>query len=771
MLLHYIKIAFRNLWKYKTQSIISIVGLAVGFTCFALSVFWIRYETTYDSFHEGADRMYIVEIPSIHTRDGSGYSRVTAYQLAGYLKENFPEIEGSTNSRAWKDDIIVDNVKYENFQASADSAFLRFFNIKILKGNADFTIPSSNNIALTEEKAFEIFGNEDPLGQVVLNWGDELKVTAIVSTWTGHSNIPYSMLSCPVVRQGWNQQDCTTIIKLRKNIDVKAFEEKLFAHVIDYDDRQLKEMRIIPLTKYRYMRDEFADRKVKFYHVVIFSIAGCLVIASTLFNYITLFLSRFRIRRKEFAIRVVSGSSFRSLFWLLNFEFILTSILSTVLGLLFIHTILASYLELAEIKSKLDVVSWEIFIYFLVLIFFALFIFGLSILLFRKKSLMDSVRGRGKTFYRNLSIAIQAMIGVGFIFCTIVLVKQIYYLQHTDLGFDFQNKGSFVTYDNQFKVDDFKKTIEEIPEITKVSYHSPPLIPNDFGSNYSNVSDWDGKKQNEESIRIQLLEADQMFVDIYNLRFIEGSNLLDDDQDGALINEAALKAFGWESGVGKKFFTYSKNYIVKGVVKDIYNYSPTTPSHPILLRNYSQALAIQRSCIVFEFLPGTWNIVENKINKSIKDNYSLYHQRLDNAEEAYNKYLQSETALMKLLGFIAFVCIIICILGFISIISLTCEERRKEIAIRKVNGATVKNILLIFIKEYFLLLFVGATISFSISYYIMKQWLEQYVKQTTISAWIYLAVLFVLILIIIICIGSKVYKTSRENPADVLKKE
>jgi ABC-type antimicrobial peptide transport system permease subunit len=118
---------------------------------------------------------------------------------------------------------------------------------------------------------------------------------------------------------------------------------------------------------------------------------------------------------------------------------------------------------------------------------------------------------------------------------------------------------------------------------------------------------------------------------------------------------------------------------------------------------------------------------------------------------------------------ISLVCVFICVFGFVSMVSLTCEERRKEIAIRKVSGATVKDILDIFFKEYLTLLAVGAVIAFPVGYYIMKQWIEQYVHQTEISAWIYAAILLALILAIVLCVGGKVYKTSRENPVIAIK--
>jgi ABC-type lipoprotein release transport system permease subunit len=145
--------------------------------------------------------------------------------------------------------------------------------------------------------------------------------------------------------------------------------------------------------------------------------------------------------------------------------------------------------------------------------------------------------------------------------------------------------------------------------------------------------------------------------------------------------------------------------------------------------------------------------------------------RIYNSEEEYDKFLKSENILLKMLASISVICVIICIFGFVSMVSLTCEERRKEIAIRKINGATVKDILDIFFREYLTLLVFGALIAFPVGYYIMKRWLEQYAVQTEISAWIYVSILLALTLSIIVCVGGKVYKTCRENPVEMLKSE
>jgi hypothetical protein len=160
MIKHNIKIAFRNLWKYKYQTLVSVIGLAVGFACFAMATLWIRYEMTYDSFHKNADRMYCVNIPAgaSITSTKSDVSRTTPYPLAEYLKSTFPEIANAVpvNSEPMSE-IETDGVTHNVDLLEIDSSFFSMFDVKLVAGSMNFVIPGSKNIAVTGEKAKQLF--------------------------------------------------------------------------------------------------------------------------------------------------------------------------------------------------------------------------------------------------------------------------------------------------------------------------------------------------------------------------------------------------------------------------------------------------------------------------------------------------------------------------------------------------------------------------------------------------------------------------------------
>jgi hypothetical protein len=757
MIHHYLKIAFRNMWKYKGQTLVSVAGLAVGFVCFAMATLWIRYEMTYDSFHKNADRMYYINVPDVNSVHG--ISAITPNMLASHLKETFPEISRATTISSTSRDvpIVVDDVENPAGFISTDSSFLDLFEVKIIEGSMDFLIYGSKNIAVTREKSLQLFGNESPIGKTVTSplLRGKYTICAVVTGISKHSNYTFDFL-LNETRRGY------TVIELLEGVDIDAFKKKLYDHVMKDDRGAVQQMSITPLTALHY-EDPYVAKEVKFQHVIIFAVSGLLLVLCTLFNHLTLFISRLKIREREMALRRVYGASIQSLFALLSVEFGLVMLIAFLLGVFVIYLVFPFFQVLSKVKMELYSIYFEYFIYIAGIIFVSLSIF---LMIFRHRTLNVAIHKSNNRLFRKISVGVQIIISVGFIFCTAVLLKQMYYLRNTDLGFAVENRGSIILGTNEVEI--FYNQIKQIPEITESIIASTSLMPLQLRM-WRDVSDWDDKSYSAENVRINELRISEQYVSFYELELTEGEMLKDDDDKKyVLINESAAKVFGWREPVGKSF----DKYTVKGVIKNVYNIAPTVPVEPF----YYVCSNDENGMILFKYREGTWQTCKEKIEQILKKevpeiSHSLLSLILSDTESEYGKLLKSEDTLLTILTFISLVCVVTGIFGFVSMIFLTCEERRKEIAVRKVNGATIKDILDIFFKEYFLLLLVGAVVALPAGYYIMKSWLEQYTRQTVISVWIYLLILLSFAFVIILCVGEKVYVTSRENPADVLKKE
>jgi len=785
MILHYLRIAFRNMWKYRSQTLISVLGLAVGFTCFSLATLWIRYEMTYDSFHKNAKQMYVVYVPSANQ---TGYSSTTFNPLAAYLKETFPEIADAIpldpdrrgdGLRGGK--VTVEGVEYPALTIRVDSSFFRMFDVKMLEGNRDFLITGSQNRAITQEKARQLFGDDSPLGKKVTMGNAEITICAVVTGMSKRSNYAFDFIGpfhdyAANPGQMWQvSAGDNTIIALSPGTDLAAFEKKLYEHATGEGRGNLTGMTIKPLTKVRYT-DANIVRDVKYQHILIFAVSGILVILCSLFNYLTLFVSRFRMRQRELALRVVCGATGGSLLGMLSVEFLLTLSFAIALGYAMTQGVHNPFLMLSEIKMGLPAIFRELLLYVGGVMLVSMLTFWLILFIFRHRSLDVSIRQSNKKMFRKASVVVQLAISIGFAFCTVIILKQMYFLHHTDeLGFSFKNSGSVIVYgENSDQL--FADRLKQLPEITDVLVAKGlmTLLP-ESGRPSQDVGSWDGQPGTTESISLERLYVSPASISFYDFQLVTGEMLTDADPETVvLLNESAVKAFGWDNPVGKLF---DNRYTVKGVIKHIYNFAPTVQAKPVfyLKPPPDRITAIMRrdgvitfgGTVLFKYREGTWNSCMEKI-ELFKNEFTT--TSFVNAEEEYNKYLKSENALLRLLSFVSVICIVMCVFGFVSLVSLTCEERRKSIAIRKINGATVGDILSLFSKEYFILLIIGAAIAFPAGFIIMQRWLEHYVKQTPLPAWIYVSILFVMALAIVLSVGWQVYKTSAENPAEVVSK-
>jgi ABC-type antimicrobial peptide transport system permease subunit len=752
------------------------MGLAVGFACFAIATFWIRYEMSYDGFHKNADRLYRVKIKDPYNMRPDGMTTFSDAPFAAYLVKTFPEIRNATKIIDWHNEITYNDVTFKVDLFRTDSSFFKIFDIKLIEGNMDFMIPYSNKVAITQKKARLLFGDENPIGKAI---NERTTVCAVVNGFPENTNYPFDLICSYDPTYEFNTYG-SIVVELVPGIDVESFMKKLSEYKATaeyqylsgnedgtefYFTKSVNVEKIIlsPLTSLHY-KDPYIKRNVKFQHIVIFAVAGLLLILCSLFNYITLFVCRFRIRVKEFALRIVYGSSNTSLFMLLSVEFLMSMFAALVLGIFLLHNIIPQVKIWSGIDVELLFVYLESLVYIGVVVLVSLLAFLPVVYMLRHRALSLSIHRNNRKILRKTSVTVQLIISIGFIFCTAIIIKQMYYLHNTDLGFDIKNHGCISTdFGTNIDTEALYNHIKEMPEIEELT-RGASLVT--FSRFTQETFDWEGRSNDVDRINMESGQISEEFAKFYGLRLVAGDMLSETDgNEYVLINESAAKVFGWKDPVGKSI-NGNRKYIIKGVLKNIYSKSPTIPVRPVL---YTKGAG---GAILFKYREGTWKTCSEKIRGLIRNKHpEINDKKVDvlREEEEYDKFLKSENTLLKILTLISIVCVFVCVFGFVSIVSLTCEERRKEIAIRKINGATIKDILDIFFKEHLTLLAAGALVAFPAGYLIMRRWLEEYVVRTEISAWVYVVILFALFMTIVACVGGKVYKTSRENPVNSIK--
>lgn len=773
MIKHCLKIAIRNLVKYKVQSAVSILGLAVGFVCFSLSLYWIHYEMTYDHFRQDADRIYMVRTNDEYT-EGKISTRVP-YSLAAYLAQHFPDIAVAAPFHLISERISVNDKYQDAVFSSADSAWMNLMDIRIIKGNRNFMLPKDNaEIAITEEAAKKWFRTEDPIGK-------EVKMLR-------RTNFPFDFIGNPELGKTWWYITWSILIKVKPDTDIEELESKINANL----PAELKQVtltrktgieRIIltPLSKLHYAKDFRDDKEagITFQYIIYFSIAGILIITCALINYLTLFINRMRVRQREMALRMIHGANIRSLVSLLTVEFLLLLACAVTTGFLLIEICFPSFIELTGIDTAKSSLYGEAFLFIgLISLIILTAIIGLLYILYHR-SLHLSLRyntGRSTgTQLRRGSIVLQLFVCLSFIGCTVLINQQLDYLRHRDLGLKIKNRGSFSVMGDMDYTPLIRK-IKELPMITEVMQPDYYPIVSQLTA-IGQFDNWEGLDiPIDTPVPVKLFLGKEDFFRFYDITLLAGEWLDDlSTYEDIIINESLARRMGWspQEAIGKHIIQSYITYTIVGVVKDCHYGAPTLPiPHTGFLVGEQMGLMQRSAGILFKYKEGTWNECRKALEHLYQTECSPENiLRLNSEEEVYNNYLRSEEMLTRLLSFASLVCILTAMFGIYSLVTLTCEQRRKEIAIRKVNGATVWSILYLFFREYLIMLCIAALFAFPITYVIIKQWILNYVRQVSISPLPFILILIGLALTVIAGISWRVWKAANENPAEVIKNE
>jgi hypothetical protein len=753
--------AFRNLRKYKTQNIISIIGLAIGFTCFAFSALWIRYEMSYDSFHAKADRIYRVNAaPFKWDTMGGSVSEIqtaSAYTLANWLKTNFPEIEEACAIQIRKFD---EKFSFLYF----DQNFCKIFDVN-LPENFFIEGQTDKPVAVTPE-----LDNEEIAKSIKEQFTYDVQMT--VPRWPANTNIQFSIaVPLPVrnypaqIMNSWGLNMFDTYILIKYGVDMEALAEKL--DKVDIPEWKSNPISLIltPLTQLRY-KDPTGQIQsdVKFAHIRIFAIAGLLVILCSLLNHLTLYVTRVRMRLRELALRKVNGATNWQIAATLYADFLLVIVLSLVVGFLLMAWLLPTFKEYSSIGVNNVNIYFELLLYAVLLIICGFIAGGIPVLYFCKQVLNESIKGAGspgsKNLFRKGSLLVQLIISLGMMFCAAVFVKQIRFLHQAGLGLNRYHIATVEPPSYSQLPPQYVNRIKQVPGVIDAI----PVRYNAFLRNMTLFPttieiEKDGQKVN---YTYYLTHADARFFDFFGVEIIEGMGHSNEPDNKMVINETMMKDLGRE--------IISTKFDVIGVARDFY-LTPTTKARPTAILYGQDRLY---TTIAYKYEEGFRQQIEEATEKFIREDFPDFEKReiyRHYMEDIFEEHFKSEQALLTLLSVMTLACILIAVFGVYSLASLTCQQRKKEIAIRKVHGAEVLDIMNIFFKEYLILLALAALVAFPAGYLIMKSWMEGYVKQTSMDAWLYVAIFLMVFVVIVFSIVWMVWNAANRNPAEVVKSE
>ncbi|MCL2512118.1 MAG: FtsX-like permease family protein [Bacteroidales bacterium] len=760
MFKHHLKLAFRNLRKYKTQNIISIIGLAVGFTCFAFSALWIRYEMSYDSFHAKADRIYRVHTDMFkwQTHSTSEIYDTNPYPLANWLKSEFPEIEDACGISPFRHGDKITGLY-------VDLSFCNIFDVN-LPENFFIEGRSDRPAAVTDELKGQIeFIKEEY----------NFDVQTTIPRWSANTNIPFNMLA-PVILYGddrwggvnsWSFYGMHHIyILVGDGVNVQVLEEKLDSVMLPRW-REPVSVVITPLKQLRFNNPSGnMESDIKFSHIQIFALAGLLVILCSLFNHLTLFVTRVRMRLRELALRKVNGATDWQIAATLYTDFLLVILLSLIAGFMLMALLMPTFKEYATIGNNNISIYSELLSYAVLLMVCSVIAGGIPVLYFRKQALNDNIKGSGtpgsRNMFRKVSLLIQLMISLGMMFCAAVFIKQMRFLHQTDLGINRRNVAAVEAPCCPMNSPHYAAQIKQIPGINDAL----PIFGNYFlGNMIGGSNPWSYEKDGVRmTYSIFNTFADAHFFDFFGVEIIEGTAQPNEFEAAkGVFNETAMKEVGDALRSAER---------VVGVSRDFY-LTPTTKAIPTCISFPYSGYNSFRS-VAYRYEEGMRRQTQQAVTEWMRKEFPQdgeFEINFVYMEDIFEVHFKSERALLTLLSVMTLACILIAVFGVYSLTSLTCQQRRKEIAIRKVHGAEVLDILNIFFKEYLILLAFAALAAFPAAFLIMKRWLEGYVKQTSMDAWVYVAIFLIVFVVIVVSIFSTVWKAANQNPAEVVKSE
>ena len=802
MIKNYFKIAWRNLMKNKTFSFINIFGLTVGLTSFLLIALYVFDELTFDRFHKNADHIYrVVEARTSQEGKETKIAR-TGYQLAEVSKLTIPGINNAARisplGRANVSTFDNANVFYEDFWI-ANPGLLTTFDFQLLHGDRQTALTAPFSIIVTEETAIKLFGSTDVIGKPVKTDRDSVpfRITGVLKDFPVNSHLWFNLCVSEssivhpdfkkFVSSDWDSRSFITYLLLNTTSNQQAVQTKINQLVTANQKSTNTDKRSIilqPLTDIHFFSTDIqaGGRQGNITYIYVFSIIAFFVLLIACINYMNLTTARFANRAKEIAVRKVAGASRRNLTAQFLSEALLVSVIALVFALILVKILLPYFNSFTEKELVLglntDYRIWLgislaiIFVGLLSGIYPALFQSGLKPLALLKSKLNI---GKGNLSMRRSLVVFQFTLSIIMIIATIVVYKQMQYVNRKDMGF---NKQQLLVVDiNSGKVRRSAETIKtefaKISNVEAVSVSS--RVPGEW-KDIPKIRVKSDKLLSSEGNDMYFVGADDKFLNTYQIKLIKGRNFIAGslaDSSSVIINESAAKELGI-SEPSEQIIEIPQQEIfrarVVGIVKDFNFQSLREPIAPMLIgfqKNPVHNIDYFTARVATDNVSETLSKMELVIH-SIDAKHLFEYHFLD---KQWDLFYREDKIRQTIFLIVAMLTILIACLGLFGLATYAAAQRIKEIGIRKVLGASVGSIVSMLSKDFLKLVVLAAVVAFPIAWWVMNSWLQDFAYHINISWWIFLLAAGVAVLIALITISFQAIRAAIRNPVKSLRTE
>ncbi len=801
MFKNYLKVAFRSLKKNKVYAIINILGLALGLTVTVLVFLFITDETSYEKHWSGYERIYRTGIKS----DMMGQkidAPISPSPMANALRTEFTDVETATRINTVNQEIMVrrDQTKvYIQKGVYADSTFFKIFNYEFVHGDPNTALKEDNAIVLTEETARKLFGDKIALGEVVKydNRRDYI-VRGVVKEPSGHAHFQFDMfMARNDIRNLWVQNNFHTYVKLKEGANFNAFETEMkrnFMKKIAPDvERYMKvtaeeffkqgnafEYQLQPLEDiHLYSQKEYEiEQNGNIMYIFVFIGIALLVILIAGINFMNLSTARAGKRAKEVGVRKVSGASRKMLIVQFLTESIIQSFLALFLAFVLIELFLPGFNNIMETNLSLFNGQFGRTVMFALLVTLSYGLFAGSYPAFFLSAFQpiavlkgDLTKTKSGALLRKSLVVIQFTASTILIIGMIIIFNQISFLHNKDIGFE-SDQVIVVPIQTDAMAENFRnyKGIflknSNVLSITRASYY-PGDNPN------QNMYTLDGS---EEQFPLWYMGVDYDFFKTLGVEIMEGRKFDREKESDSIpyfiLNETAVKSLNLENPIGTRLGQFKNQNgdmeygNIIGIVKDFHIEGFNQPIRPMVLTisNHEWFASFK---IAATDSKATIGFIENEWNK-LEPSHPFRYTYLD---DKFGALLRQQENFGTMFLFLTILAIIISAMGLYGLASYTAEQRTKEIGVRKVLGASVRQIMQMLTKDFMKLVLISNIFAWPITYLLAKNWLSNFSYQIDMPILPYVFATVLALIIALITVSSQAYFAANSDPVNALKYE
>lgn len=800
MIQHYFKIACRNLLKHKVQNILSIVGLSIGFTAFLLGGYWHHWEYHFDSFHPQSSRTYALTTTGIFkTADGSVGELNQIHQMVEKDLVTFPEIAKVCHVSEVKYEFEKDTKSWIGMKI--DSTFFDIFQCKLIEGSY-YKVPFNvNHVILTQKMANFYFGDSSCVGKE-LKINDKLSYTiaGVMENYPQNSDFKfeYLILATPSPNQVKRN---TTYVWLHPSADAAHLSKKIAAYRVKEPDTKWSKysewrfhLRPLPEIHTRCS----PELKGRLQHIWILATAGILAFASALMNLLVLFIGQQQRKARYNATFSTLGASIYSLIGKNLLELTLPLFIAFLLSMAFIEFLFPFYKDytslVAESSSyyngviqsitRQEVLKASYWIYPLCCLIFLVLSTVPIVGLLKRNS-----RGTSLALRNGLIIG-QIFIGSLFLLTSCMFYSQYRFMSRTDKGLVTDHIWQIdLGFDATYNTDctPFIEALKQNSAIDDVTALTQPLLVlrGEWYCSFITQFPIEGRNNVDEATEDNCIVVQKNFLSFFGMKMKEGEWIQDQGTRDIVINETGARELNIPSLTGRLILSDdedSENHAVptriSGILRDFYYCPMQYPLSKVFFMYQNNADAARGYNGFRYFYIKVHPDNEKQALQYARRIYSQYSKKeisedmqiiqLSTLMELFNR---PEKTMFRIFLLLAVLCILISSFGVFFLVSLSTEQRKKEIAIRKVNGAQFSDILYLFLKEYLWLTLVSNAIALPLGYLFIKRWLETYAYHTDIHGWLFVCVFFFTCIIVILSVMRQVVVAAKINPAESVKSE